>query len=149
MQPPHMGPQIVIENRDHDPNVLFERFRKGGPKEFTEQEDPLTADDWLAHSKNIFDLFRCTGRQQVHLAASMFTSLAYIWWKTLKDSYQNIENDTTWTAFKEQFIEKYVPSHIKKQIAVEFQVLKQGGQKDITSQLHFSTVSIQIVEKWM
>ena len=72
---PHMGPQIVIQNRDHDPNVLFERFLKKDPKEFTGQEDPLTANDWLTHTENIFDLFRCTGRQEVHLAPSMFIVL--------------------------------------------------------------------------
>ena len=126
MQPPHMRPQIVIQNRDHDPNVLFERFRKRGSKEFTGQEDPLTANDWLAHTENIFDLFRCTGRQQVHLAASIFTGMADIWRKALNDGYQNIANDDAWTTFKEQFTEKYVPSHIKRQMAVEFQLPKQG-----------------------
>ncbi|KAJ8633208.1 hypothetical protein MRB53_026544 [Persea americana] len=43
-QPPPMSPlgmNIVINNKDHDPNVLFERFRKRGPKEFSSQEDPL------------------------------------------------------------------------------------------------------------
>ena len=101
VQPQHMGPQIVINNHDNDPNVLFVRFRKRRPKGFTRKEDPLTAEDWLAHTKNIFDLFQCTGRQQVHLAASMFTGLTDIWWKTLKDGYQNIANDTAWTTFKE------------------------------------------------
>ena len=112
VQHQHTGPQIVINNRDHDPNVLFECFRKRGPKEFTGKEDPLTIDDWLAHIENIFDLFECTDRQQVHLAASMYTGLADIWWKTLKDGYQSITNDTAWTTFKEQFIKKYVPAHI-------------------------------------
>ena len=104
--------------------MLFENFRKRGPKEFTGQENPLVVDDWLSHTENIFDLFRCTGRQQVHLATSMFTGLADIWWKTLKDGYQNIANDDTWTTFKEQFDERYVPSHIKWQKAIEFQLLK-------------------------
>ena len=57
VQHQHMGLQIVINNRDKDLNMLFERFRKRGPKEFTGKEDPLTADDWLAHTKNIFNLF--------------------------------------------------------------------------------------------
>ena len=61
MQAQPMGPQIVINNRDKDPNVLFKCFRKRDPKEFTGKQDPLTADDWLAPTKNIFDLFRCTG----------------------------------------------------------------------------------------
>ena len=51
-QPP--STQIVINNRENDPNALFERFRKRGPKEFIGHEDPLTADDWLEHTKNIF-----------------------------------------------------------------------------------------------
>ena len=106
--------------------MLFECFRKRGPKEFTGKEDPLTADDWLAHTENIFNLFECTGKQQVHLAASIFTGLADIWWKTLKDSYQDIANDIAWATFKEQFADKYVPSHIKRQMAVELQLLKQG-----------------------
>ena len=57
----------------------------------------------------------------------MFTDLADIWWKTIKDDYQNIANDTAWTIFKEQFTEKYVLAHIKRQMAVEFQLLKQGN----------------------
>ena len=84
----------------------------------------MAADDWLAHIENIFDLFECTGRQQVHLAASMFTSLVDIWWKTLKDGYRNNTNDIAWTTFKDQFTEKYLPAHIKRQMTVEFQLLK-------------------------
>ena len=56
----------------------------------------------------------------------MFIGLADIWWKTVKDRYQNIANDDAWTTFKEQFTEEYMPSHIKKQMAMEFQLLKQG-----------------------
>ena len=59
------GAQIVFNNRGNDPNDLFERFRKRGSKEFTGQEDQLVVDDWLEHAENIFELFRCTGRQQV------------------------------------------------------------------------------------
>ena len=81
---PQMDAQLAVQQRDRDPNVLFERFRKRGPKDFTGQEDPLTADDWLVHTENIFDLFQCTGRQRVYLAASMFTGLADIWWKTVR-----------------------------------------------------------------
>ena len=84
------GPQIVINNRKHDPNALFERFRKRGPKEFTGHEDLLAADDWLEHIENIFEVFRCTGKQQVQLTASMFTDLADIWWKTVKAEYRTI-----------------------------------------------------------
>ncbi|XXG76882.1 hypothetical protein AAC387_Pa08g1150 [Persea americana] len=117
-QPP--GPQIVINNRERDPNALFELFRKRAPKEFTGHEDPLAADDWLEHMENIFEVFKCTGRQQVQLTASMFTGLADIWWKTVKVEYRTIADVEAWTNFKRQFGDKYVPTHVKRQKAIEF-----------------------------
>ena len=50
-QPP--CPQIVINNRENDPNALFERFRKKDQKEFTGHEDLLIADDWLEHGEHL------------------------------------------------------------------------------------------------
>ncbi|XXG88487.1 hypothetical protein AAC387_Pa12g0687 [Persea americana] len=57
----------------------------------------------------------------------MFTGIPEIWWKTIKDGYRNIANDQAWMVFKDQFSEKYVPSHIKRQKAIEFQQLRQGN----------------------
>ena len=51
------GAQFVFNNRGHDPNDLYERFRKRGPKEFTGQEDPLATDDWLQYTENIYEIF--------------------------------------------------------------------------------------------
>ena len=87
-QPP--GTQIVINNRENDPNALFERFRKRSPKEFTGHEDPLATDDWLEHTTNVFEVFRCKGRQQVALTASMFIGLIDIWWKIVKAEYRTV-----------------------------------------------------------
>ena len=85
-----LGPQIVINNRENEPNALFERFRNRAPKEFTGHKDPLAADDWLEHTENIFEVFRCTGRQQVQLTASLSTDLANIWWKTVEAEYRTV-----------------------------------------------------------
>ena len=125
MQPP--GTNIVTNNRDHDPNLLFERFRKRVPKEFSGQEDPLHADDWLANTEKIFDVFTCTGWQKVHLTASLFHELVDTWWQTVKESYLTIANEGAWEAFKTKFTDKYIPSHVKRQKAIEFQQLKQGS----------------------
>ena len=81
MQP--LGPNIIINNRDHDPNILFKRFRKRGPNDFSGQEDSLAADDWLVNTEKIFDVFTCTGRQKVNLIASLFYGLADTWWQTV------------------------------------------------------------------
>ena len=118
MQP--LGPNIVINNRDHDPNILYERFRKRAPKEFSGQEDSLTADNWLANTEKIFDVFTCTGHQKVHLIASLFYGLANTWWQTVKEPYLTMANDGAWEAFKTQFIDKYIPSHVKRQKAIDF-----------------------------
>ncbi|WP_193450495.1 retrotransposon gag family protein [Streptomyces plicatus] len=126
-EPVQQAPPIVINQREHDPNALFEKFRKRGPKEFYGTEDPLTADDWLAHTENIFEVFQCTGGQRVQLASSLFTGLADIWWKTVREEYRLMADGVAWDAFKRQFLEKYVPSHIKRQKAVEFQLLTQGN----------------------
>ena len=121
------GAQFVFNNRGHDPNDLYERFRKRGPKEFTGQEDPLAADDWLEYMENIYEIFQCTGKQRVDLAASMFTGLADIWWKTVKAEYRTMPDAEAWGNFKRQFSDKYVPTHIKRQKAIEFQQLVQGN----------------------
>lgn len=84
------GAQFIFNNMGYDPNDLYERFQKRGPKEFTGQEDPLAADDWLEYMENIYEIFQCTGKQRVDLVASMFTGLADIWWKTVKAEYRTM-----------------------------------------------------------
>ena len=74
-----LGPNIIINNREQDPNILLERFRKRAPKEFSSQEDLLAADDWIVNTEKIFDVFTCTSRQKVNLTASLFYELANTW----------------------------------------------------------------------
>ena len=114
------GAQFIFNNRGHDPNDLYERFRKRGSKEFTGQEDPLVADDWLRYTENIYEIFQCTGKQRVDLAASMFTGLANIWWKTIKAGYRTMPDAKVWANFKTQFSDKYVLTHVKRQKAIKF-----------------------------
>lgn len=127
LEPVQAQPAIVINQREHDPNALFEKFRKRGPKEFLGSEDPLAADDWLEHTENIFEIFQCTGGERVKLATSLFTGSADMWWKTVREEYKHMANAVAWASFKRQFGDKYVPTHIKRQKAVEFQQLVQGN----------------------
>ena len=82
----------------------------------------MAADDWLEQIENIFEIFTCTGLERVQLAASMFTGLADSWWKTVRAEYRDIDGQI-WLIFKRQFGEKYIPSHIRRQRAAEFQQL--------------------------
>ena len=74
--------QAVVPIREVDPNVIFEKFLKRGPPEFTDTEDPLVADDWIVRMEKIFRVLECTGPQRVQLAAYMFRSVAEDWWRT-------------------------------------------------------------------
>ena len=98
MQP--LGPNIIINNKEHDPNLLFERFKKRAPKDFSGQEDPLFANDWLVNIEKIFDVFTCTGRQKVNHTASLFYGLADTWWQTVKEPYQTMADETAWETIK-------------------------------------------------
>ena len=125
MQAQPMGTQIVFNDEGNDSNDLFKQFRKRGLKEFTGQEDPLAANDWLEHTDNIFEVFRCMGKQQVALTASMFTGLADMRWKMVKAEYQTMAEAEAWHNFKKQFGDKYVAAYVKRQKATEFQQLVQ------------------------
>ena len=57
--------QAVVPIREVDSNIIFEKFLKRGPPEFTGTEDPLVADDWIVRMEKIFRVFECTGRQRV------------------------------------------------------------------------------------
>ncbi|XXG42071.1 hypothetical protein AAC387_Pa01g2421 [Persea americana] len=57
----------------------------------------------------------------------MFTGLADIWWKILKEEYRTMAGAKAWGNFKNQFGGKYVPAHIKRQKAIKFQQLIEGN----------------------
>ena len=60
-EPIAVAPPGPAHHRGNDPNVLYERFRKRGPKEFAGTKDPMATDDWLEQIENIFEIFTCTG----------------------------------------------------------------------------------------
>lgn len=47
--------------REEDPNVIFERFLKRGPPEFSGAEDPHVAGDWIVRMEKIFRVFEYMG----------------------------------------------------------------------------------------
>ena len=83
----------------------------------------------------------------------MFTGLADIWWKTIKAEYKTMADVEAWGNFKKQFGDKYVPTHVKRQKAIEFQQLVQGNMTVLEYLTKFERLSryaldlINIVEK--
>ena len=96
-----------------DTNVIFEKFLKRGPPEFTGTEDPLVDDDWIVRMEKIFRVFKCIGRQRVQLAAYMFRSVAEDWWRTVQRPYELIGDEVAWTTFRTDFFRKFILAHIR------------------------------------
>ena len=65
--------------KEYDLNELVEKFRKRFPPEFHGIEDPTVADEWVVQMEKIYEVFKCTGFQQVQLAAHMFRGAAERW----------------------------------------------------------------------
>lgn len=45
-----IGTHVVVQSRETDPNTLSEKCRKRGAIEFTANDDPLQADEWIVHT---------------------------------------------------------------------------------------------------
>ena len=124
-----------------DPDVIFKKFLKRGPPEFTGTKDSLVADDWIVQMEKIFRVFKCTGRQRLQLAAYMFRRVAEDWWRTVQRPYEMLANEILWTAFRTEFLTKFIPVHIKDQKFREFQTLVQGDMTVYQHKLRFTQLS--------
>ena len=76
--------------------------------------------------EKIYEVFKCTGIQQVQLATHMFRGAAERWWKTVKHPYETVTEEVAWKTFIEQFQKKFVPEHYRDQKMEEFECLVQG-----------------------
>ena len=109
--------------KEYDLNELVEKFRKRFPPEFHGIEDPAVADEWVVQMEKIYEVFKCTGIQQVQLVAHMFRGVAERWWKTVKHPNETVEEEVAWKTFNEQFQKKFIPEHYRDQKMEEFERL--------------------------
>ena len=71
----------------------------------------------------------------------MFAGLTDIWWKTVKAEYMTMADAEVWDNLKKQFSDKYVPGHVKRQKAIEFQQPVQGNMTVIEYLTKFERLS--------
>lgn len=83
-----------LQAKEQDLNDLVESLRKRFPLESFDTEDPADVDEWVVQVEKFYEVFKCTGRLQVQLAAHMFCGAAEIWWKSVKNPYETIEDET-------------------------------------------------------
>ena len=73
-----MGTQVVIQSKEHDPNTLYDKFRKRGATEFEGKENAIQADEWLEHMGDVFEMVVCDNKQRVVLTISMLRGVAKV-----------------------------------------------------------------------
>ena len=112
--------------KEYNLDELVEKFRKRFPPEFHGIDDPADADEWVVQMEKIYKVFKCTGIQQVQLAAHMFRGAATRWWKTVKHPYEMVAEDVAWKTFANQFQKKFIPERYRDQKMEEFERLVQG-----------------------
>ena len=101
-----------------DPNDMYDKFKKRNPLAFYGNDDPLDADEWVVQVEKIFQVFQCTNKEKVQLAAYLFKGAVEMWWKSVKAPYVTtadnaaITEATAWTSFEKLFRNKYIPPHI-------------------------------------
>lgn len=43
----------------------------------------------------------------------MFRSVAKDWWRTVHAPYEMLTDDIAWTAFRTDFLKKFIPAYVK------------------------------------
>lgn len=119
--------QVNVPARVTDPNDMYDKFKKRNPTAFYENEDPLDADERVVQVEKIFQVFQCTNKEKVKLAAYLFKGgVAEMRWKSVKTPYDTITKTTkiteatAWTSFEKLFRTKYIPPHILSCSAITF-----------------------------
>ncbi|XXG79636.1 hypothetical protein AAC387_Pa09g0665 [Persea americana] len=92
--------------------------------------------------EKIFRVFECSGHQRVQLAAYMFRGVAKDWWRTMQRPYEMIWDEAAWTAFRIDFLHKFILVHIRDQKLKEFLTSVQGDMTVYQYELRFTQLSL-------
>jgi hypothetical protein len=90
-------------------------FLQTRPTTFSQDKDPMDAEDWLKGVKKTRD-------RPMH----QLYGIAANWWETYCNTHMNVDA-ITWNEFKARFCTHYVPRGTLKLKKKEFTDLKQGG----------------------
>ncbi|XP_012857139.1 PREDICTED: uncharacterized protein LOC105976416 [Erythranthe guttata] len=107
------------------PHAIYERFLRMHPAEFHGGPDPTIAEEWIKSLEVIFDYMEMSNRDRIHCSLFLLKNEARHWWEGTKEGIDL--TNTTWSAFKILFFEKYFSKNLRAQKLKEFLELKQGN----------------------
>jgi hypothetical protein len=101
-------------------------FLRTHPSTFSQDKDPMDAEDWLKGVEKKLVIAQCTDHEKVLFAAHQLYGTAANWWETYYNTHVNVDA-ITWNDFEAHFCTHYVPRGSMKLKRKEFTDLKQGG----------------------
>jgi hypothetical protein len=112
------------------------------PPIFSDSMDPIEAENWVKEMERIFKLIRTsiTEEDKVSLATYMLKGESVHWWTTVLDRYDG-NKVIEWTEFRELFLAKYFPNHVRYQLERDFLNLKQDDKSVLQYEQEFNRLS--------
>src|SRR4051812_39094276 len=116
----------VGQRGDHQLHTTLQQFLAIGPPRFSEAQDPLEADDWLAEIKKHFKANAVRKEDYVTFASFQLQGATGSWYSTYKDNKGDTE--ITWDDFVKDFRDAHIPSGLIKRKREEFLALREGDR---------------------
>ncbi|XP_035540239.1 uncharacterized protein LOC118344220 [Juglans regia] len=106
----------------------IEQFNRMHPPTFYGRGDATLAKDWIQDIEEILCVINCTDEQKVLYSAFKLTGEAKRWWiseRTIKEAEGT--EIVRWLHFKQIFVERFFPTSVRDDKAMEFANLVQGA----------------------
>src|ERR1044072_5280156 len=101
-------------------------FTRHDPPKFKGGADPEKADLWLQEVEKIFEVLRTPAESKMGYAAYLLLGEAEYWWRGAKLIMEGNNQEVTWIAFREAFLNKYFPVSARAEKEAEFLRFRQG-----------------------
>ncbi|XP_075504494.1 uncharacterized protein LOC142541932 [Primulina tabacum] len=113
-----------MQGRGPNLRLVYERFRRMSPKEFSRTTDLMITEGWIKSIEVIFDLMELTDADRVRCSTFLLSRDARLWWDS---AFVSVNLQTlSWNGFKEIFYSKYFTEEVRSRLTREFVTLRQG-----------------------
>ncbi|XP_040991870.1 uncharacterized protein LOC121238868 [Juglans microcarpa x Juglans regia] len=106
----------------------IEQFNRINPPTFDGRGDATLAEDWIQDIEEILRVINCTDEQKVLYSAFKLTGETKRWWifeRTIREAEET--EIVRWVHFEQIFLERFFPTSIRDDKAMEFANLVQGA----------------------
>ena len=100
-------------------------FKRLTPKEFSSNEKPLAAEQWLLDTSNLLQGANIPEAEQVKIVKVQLVDIAHTWWAV--EETKLIE-PASWKQFTDSFYERFFPVCAKKEMEDQFMKLQQWNK---------------------